>query len=112
MKKFMVLCRAPKSAMEQIARATPEQAKAGMDAWMAWNKKAGKAIVDLGQPLGSGKSVKGNGRAGPSDSDVTGFSIMQAESAAKLEEQLKGHPHFKTPGGTMEVLEFLPMLGP
>src|SRR5262245_1370687 len=112
MKKFMVLYRAPKSSMEQIARATPEQAKAGMDAWRAWNKKAGRSIVDLGQPLGNGKAVKGDGRGTASTSDVTGFSIMQAESAAKLEEHLKGHPHFKTPGGTMEVLEFMPMPGP
>jgi hypothetical protein len=38
MKKFLVLYRAPISAREQMAKATPEQAKAGMDAWMGCAK--------------------------------------------------------------------------
>jgi hypothetical protein len=40
MKKFLVLYRAPISAREQMAKATPEQAKAGMDAWMGWAKRS------------------------------------------------------------------------
>jgi len=59
MKKFLVLYHAPVSAREQMAGATPEQAKAGMDAWMTWAKKAGNAIVDLGSPLGNGRGLKG-----------------------------------------------------
>ncbi len=51
MTKFMVLYRSALSARDQMASATPEQAKAGMEAWMAWAGKAGDAIVDLGAPL-------------------------------------------------------------
>jgi hypothetical protein len=36
MAKFMVLYRAPVSPQEQMASASPEQAQAGMEAWMAW----------------------------------------------------------------------------
>jgi hypothetical protein len=39
MKKFIALYLAPTSALEQMKKATPEQMKAGMDAWMAWFRK-------------------------------------------------------------------------
>src|SRR5215510_13456177 len=53
MTKFMVLYRSFASARDQMENATPEQRKAGMDAWMAWAARAGDAIVDLGSPLDS-----------------------------------------------------------
>jgi len=34
MKKFLVLYKAPTASFEQMKKATPEQQKAGMDAWM------------------------------------------------------------------------------
>jgi hypothetical protein len=51
MAKFMVLYLADQSARDQMAQGTPDQRKAGMDAWMAWASSAGKMIVDLGAPL-------------------------------------------------------------
>ena len=39
MSKFMVLYRAPLSAREQMASATPEQMQAGLEAWQAWAAK-------------------------------------------------------------------------
>jgi hypothetical protein len=108
MTKFMVLYRAPVTAREQMAASgSPEQAQAGMDAWMAWAGKAGDAIVDLGAPLADAAWV------GPGSGDglhVTGFSIMQAESADELTAILDGHPHLGF-GGSVEVLEFLSIPG-
>jgi hypothetical protein len=40
--RFLVLYHSSTSAREQMANATPEQAKAGMDAWMSW---AGRASI-------------------------------------------------------------------
>ena len=45
MARFMVLYLSSTSAREQMANATPEQAQAGMDAWVQWAGKAGDAIV-------------------------------------------------------------------
>jgi hypothetical protein len=111
MKKFMVLYLAPVTASAQIAQATPEQAKAGMDAWNNWAKKAGSAIVDLGMPLGNGSELHGDKPATPSKGKVGGFSIMQANSAADLQKALKGHPHFMIPGASIEVWEYLQLPG-
>ena len=110
MKKFLVLYKAPSSAFEQMKNATPEQQKAGMDSWMAWSKKAGSSIVDLGAPLGKSLRVT-KGGASPVTNDLGGFSILQAESKEALAKVLEGHPHFTMPDGTVEVVEMMPIPG-
>src|SRR5690349_17229822 len=97
MSKFLVLYRSSVSAQEQMAGATPEQAQAGMDAWMAWAKSAGDAIVDLGAPLAEAGQI-GGGSWGASH--VSGFSILQADSPDAVQALLRDHPHLHTPGGS------------
>jgi hypothetical protein len=104
MTRFLVLYRAATTAAEQMAAGTPEQAQAGMEAWMAWAQRAGDAVVDLGVPL---NVVESGGDAGD---PIGGYSILQADDASALEKVLDGHPH-SAMGGTIEVLEFLPMPG-
>jgi hypothetical protein len=110
MKKFLVLYKAPQSAFEQMKNATPEQQKAGMEAWMSWGKKAAASIVDMGAPLGKSLKVTSGG-ASPSSNDLGGYSILQAESKEALAETLKGHPHFMMPDGTIDVVEIMPLPG-
>ncbi len=110
MKKFLVLYKAPTSGFEQMKKATPEQQKAGMDAWMAWSKKAATSIVDMGGPLGKSLRVTTEG-ASPTTNDLGGFSILQAESKEALAGTLKGHPHFMMPGGFIEIVELMPIPG-
>lgn len=110
-KKFLVMYNSSVSAMEQMANATPEQAKAGMDAWMQWAGRAGGAIVDMGSPVGTASTVSADGATATVASSAGGYSILQAESLAALAEVLKGHPHFHAPGGSLVVHEFLPMPG-
>ena len=102
MKKFLILYQSPVSAKEQMSKASPDQAKVGMDAWMAWSNKAKKAIADFGAPLAD---------VGGKRSNVTGFSILQANSAGEIEQLLKDHPHKLQPGATIEIHEFLEMPG-
>ncbi|HWE24634.1 MAG TPA: hypothetical protein VG496_11920 [Myxococcales bacterium] len=42
---------------------------------------------------------------------AAGFSILQAESTEHVQQLLKDQPHFKAPGASIEVLEFLSMPG-
>jgi hypothetical protein len=110
MKKFLVLYKAPTSSFDQMRKATPEQQKAGMDAWMTWSKKSAGSIVDMGAPLGKSLRVTPGGSTAVSN-DLGGFSILQAESKEALAESLKGHPHFMTPDGTIEDVELMPIPG-
>jgi len=109
-KKVVVLYQAPVSAMEQMSKATPEQAKAGMDAWMAWAKNAGNAVIDLGMPLGNDTVISQSGTS-KGKTQITGFSILQGESMEQITGLLKDHPHLHMPGSSIEVLEGLSMPG-
>ena len=110
MAKFMVLYRSPVSARDQMASATPEQAQAGMEAWMSWAAKAGDAIADMGAPLAAVTHL-GPGSAAEGATQVTGFSVLQAETAGELTSLLDGHPHLHMTDGSIDVLEFLSMPG-
>lgn len=110
MKRFLVLYGSGVSAREQMSRAMPEQAKAGIAAWMAWSEKAGTAIVHLGAPVGNAAKISG-GTAVDGQSEVSGFSILQAESREAVIALLQEHPHFMAPGASIEVHEFLPIPG-
>jgi hypothetical protein len=110
MKKFLVLYKAPPASFEQMMKATPEEQQAGMDAWNAWGRKAEASIVDMGAPLGKALRVTAGG-ASPTKNDLGGYSIMQAESKEALGEKLKGHPHFMTPDGVIEITEIMDIPG-
>jgi len=110
MAKFLVLYNSKMSAAEVMANATPEEAKAGMDAWLAWAAKAGDAVVDLGVPLGSGNHLE-DGSASETSNEASGWSILQADSLDAVTGLLEDHPHLHVPGNTIDVLEFLPMPG-
>jgi hypothetical protein len=101
---YLVLYRSSMTAGEQMAQSTPEQAQAGMDAWMAWAQQAGDAVVDLGTPT---EVVEAGGDSGD---PIGGYSILQAESHEALGKILQNHPHKET-GGTIETLECLQVPG-
>jgi hypothetical protein len=104
--KFMVLYRAQTSSREQMASATPEQRAAGMEAWRAWAARVDYAISDLGTPLAHTTHV---GPGAASTDGVSGYSILEAGSAEEVETILDGHPHLAMPGGSIEVLELIPI---
>jgi hypothetical protein len=110
MKKFLVIYTAAASAREQMAKASPEQAKAGFELWKRWMTKVGPALVDPGAPVGDAVTVAG-GRAESTASNIGGYSIMQAESREALVALLADHPHDKMPTGAIEVHEILHLPG-
>jgi len=110
MKKFLVLYKAPTASFEQMMKATPEQQKAGMEAWMAWAGKAAGTIVEMGAPLGKSLRVTPK-EVSPIKNDLGGYSILQGESKEAVAETLKGHPHFMTPDGFLEIIEIMPVPG-
>lgn len=107
MKKYLVLYRAPVSARDQMANATPEQAKAGMDAWMAWAGRAGPAIVDMGAPVGDPIVIGGRAGAG----HIGGYGVVQAKSEKDAKKLFDQHPHLMMPGASIELLELLSLPG-
>jgi hypothetical protein len=112
MKKFLVLYKASQEAFQQaMTKSTPEQQKAGMDAWMKWSQSAASMIVDMGGPLGKSMRVAKGGQATPVTNDLGGYSILQAESKEALAAKLKEHPHFMMADSSIEIVELMPIPG-
>jgi hypothetical protein len=111
MKKFLVLYKASQAAFDQMKHATPDQQKAGMEAWMSWSKKASSSILDMGGPLGKSVRVAKGGAVSPATNDLGGFSVMQAESKEALAAAMKEHPHFMMPDSSIEIVELIAIPG-
>ena len=108
MKKFMILYMAPVSAEQQM-NVSPAEMKKAMEPWMAWFKKAGKAIVDAGTPLANGMHfTKKSGTK--SKTEVAGYSIVQAESMDAVKAMIADNPQFMLPKASIEVFEMMQMM--
>ena len=108
MPKYLVLYESSVPPREMMSELTPEQAQAGVDAWMNWSGKAGSGIVDLGSPVASAGNVGGGGGS----ERVSGFSILQADSEDGVRKLLDDHPHLQSPGDpSISVYEFLDVPG-
>lgn len=109
MKKFTVIYHASASAMKQMPNASPEEMQKGMEPWMAWAKRCGDALVDMGSPLAGGQKVT-KLASSPSGKGVVGYSVLQADNMATAQALVKGHPHLDWASGCeIEVHESMPI---
>jgi hypothetical protein len=112
MPQFMLMYRADAKAEEVMGQATPEEMQAGMAQWFAWRDKVGADNLDFGLPVQPRVHVDQDGSATESTSDLSGYSILTADSLDDAVRLVADHPHLSWRGGTIEILELLPMPGP
>ncbi len=86
---------------------TPEAMQEGMAAWGAWYGELGAAVVDAGNPTGASKTISPDGSV-TDGSDVTGYTLIQADNLDAATEMAKGCPIFGG-GGTVVVSEAIDM---
>ena len=109
MNKYIVIYHAPAEAIAATHAMSSEDMQKGMEAWGVWAAACGDGLVDMGTPLMSGLKLSPDGSS-PSDKEVTGYSILQADDMAAAEALLQGHPHLNWAGGCeIEVHESMPM---
>jgi hypothetical protein len=106
-KRFLIIYHVPPEAMEQIANDSPEQQAAGMALWKAWAQKVSDNLADLGAPLMNGKSVNAKGLTKPSNKQVSGYSLLDAEDWEEVLSLVQGNPHISGwhPDATIEIHE-------
>ena len=96
---------APASAVEaQMKARSPEEMKKGMEPWMAWFKKFEKSIVDNGNMLGNGMHFTKTGSS-KGQTEVTGYSIVQAKDIEGVKAIIADHPHFMMPKQALKSLK-------
>jgi hypothetical protein len=89
--------------------AAPEEQDAAMAAWMSWFGSLGDAVVDPGAPFGPSGVLSPDGSTGTSGpSQLTGYSILSADSLDEATTKAKGCPVLPD-GGTVEIYEALPV---
>jgi hypothetical protein len=90
-----------------------EQQAEGMKTWMDWAQRCGDKLVDMGAPLMNGQVLAASGKISDSSKDVSGYSILEADSLQDAEKMLEGHPHISgwNKDATIEVHETMPLPG-
>ncbi|MBO9617795.1 MAG: hypothetical protein J7539_02060 [Niabella sp.] len=112
MKKYLVLYKAPVSASKRMAEVPAEQQAEGMKAWMTWAQNCGDKLSDLGQPLANGINIISGAAAESAESEIGGFSILQAADREEALQLLKNHPHLQwNEACTIELHEAMPIPG-
>ena len=111
MKKFIAVYMMPAAALAKMGLPTPEQMRSQTEKWMAWAKKNGDAIIDLGAPLGKTKRITSAG-ASDAKNELTAYSIVQGDLLDSVSKIFAGHPHFGiAEGATIELVECLQIPG-
>jgi hypothetical protein len=109
MKKFMVLYMMPTEAMQEAMKTmTPEEQKAGTEAWNNWMEAHKADLADPGAPLGKNKRITKEGVA-DTHNDVGGYTIVQADSHDEAVKLVQDSPNLDMPGAYMEVMEVVQM---
>ena len=83
---------------------TDEERQAAMAAWGAWFGKLGDAVVDPGNPFAGSTSVGANGSGGAAASQLTGYSVVKADSL-QAASALAGDCPVLSGGGSVDVYE-------
>ncbi len=109
MKKYFATYLAPAAVIAEWRMSTDEtKKKEGMDAWKKWMKGNEKMFADMGSPLGKTKKVTKDG-VSDSKNELTGYSIVMAESPEDAAKMFADHPHLMIPGSSIEIMEVIPM---
>ena len=98
MKKFVVIYRATETVMDQMANASAEDMQKAMEPWAAWAARCGSGLVDMGSPLVGGERISKSGSS-PSDKQIVGYSILQADDMESAKALLDRHPHLEWAAG-------------
>jgi len=93
------------------APSSKEEGEKVMAAWGQWIGGLGQALVDVGNPTGTSKTVAPGGKvsAGGGSNPTTGYSILEAASLDAAVDAVKGCPQL-TAGGSIEVTEITPVM--
>jgi len=71
----------------------PENLEEHMGKFMEWVDGLGKAVIMPGMPLGRGKIVSADGVSDDGGANLSGFSILEADSLEAAVEMTKTCPH-------------------
>ncbi|WP_372729747.1 hypothetical protein [Nocardioides sp.] len=109
MTKFMFIYQSPPMPAD-APEWTQEQMEAELGRWMAWAGRVGEGMVDFGAPLAADAAVTADGVT-DSQSQISGYTILEAADLDAAKALADGHPHLAMPGASIEILQVQPVPG-
>lgn len=99
-----------KGQATDMADMSEEESQAVLAKWGAWMGRVGDSLTDVGSPFGPGVSVVDDGSE-QSAVDLTGYSIVEANSLEEATGMTEGHPYLSEGKGnySVEVFELMPV---
>jgi len=87
-----------------------EDAAAVMAKWGVWMESVGPALTSVGAPFGPGTSLVDDGTT-RSALSLTGYSVVEADSAETARALADGHPYLSDGNGefSIELFELMPV---
>jgi len=111
MTKYLVVYHAPPAFTEKMMGMNKDEQMAEMGRWQTWSEGIGKSLLDLGTPLFGGMNVMRSGNHN-SDRQVTGYSMIEADSMDAAMKLMGGHPHLAQDDSCeIEIHEAAPLPG-
>jgi YCII-related domain len=106
MSKFMLLYKGPATPLETIDEDTRNKIMTG---WKTWMDGVGSSLVEMGSPMGNGRSIVDDGSSAE-PLELTGYSIVEAENIDQALKLVENHPFLadKTGKFSVEVFELFP----
>jgi len=112
MKKFMAIYVADRTEIDKyMAKPAEERQKEGkkdMELWNAWMTANAGKLADGGSMFGKTKRITASG-AVDAKNELTGYTIVNAESYDDAVALFKDHPYLPWSGAKIEVMECLEM---
>ena len=71
---------------------SPEEGAQVMKAWTGWFSELGGALIDGGNPVSRSRTTSPGGSVSDAASDVSGYSVIKADSLDAAVELAKGCP--------------------
>lgn len=110
MTKYMILYNTVEPASETMAKASPEQQKMDMNAWVGWKEKAEKiGKFNIGMPVKAVSRITSD-QVTDSYNETSGYSMIEGDKD-EIVDLLRSHPHLKTSEASIDLLEILPIRG-
>jgi hypothetical protein len=93
MKKYLALYNAPTTSIDEMMKnASPDMMKESMESWKVWMGKHQAMFVEMGAPAAKNWRVTKDG-VKPMRNEVTGYSVIQAESPEDAAKMFADSPH-------------------
>lgn len=90
--------------------ASPEEGKRMMQAWTDWATWMGKAVVDIGHPVGKSATVSATGFLPEGGANpLSGYSVIEAADLEAAVVLAKSCPILRSGSGTVEIAPVVAM---